>query len=173
MEVLLGLVFGIIFGSILTLAKVIRYEKQVSAVLFKDMTIIKFMFSAVLVGSIGITVLYQMGLIELNLKPLALGGIIIGGILFGLGWSLTGYCPGTSLAALAEGRIHAIFAVMGMIFGSLIFANFYSYLKPLINFGNMGKLTIYQALNVSPFVIILILAIFALGLFYFFEKKRI
>ncbi|MCS7243670.1 MAG: YeeE/YedE thiosulfate transporter family protein [Candidatus Calescibacterium sp.] len=173
MELVLGLVFGVIFGSILTLAKVIRYEKQVSAVLLKDMTIIKFMFSAVVVGSIGVNVLYQMGLINLHLKPMMIGAIVVGGILFGLGWAMTGYCPGTSVAALAEGRVHALFAILGMLVGSMIFANLYPYLKPIIEFGNLGKITIYQYFNVSPYIIIVILAIFAIGIFYFFETKKL
>ncbi|MEN3015233.1 MAG: DUF6691 family protein [bacterium] len=173
MEMLVGLVAGIIFGTILTLAGVIRYEKQVAAVLFKDMTIIKFMFSAAIVGAIGINLLNQLGLISLHLKPLALGAIVFGGILFGLGWALTGYCPGTAVAAIAEGRIHAIFAVIGMIIGSALFINLYPYVKPLIDLGNFGKLTIYQVANTSPFLIILLLTIAAGVLFYVFEKNRL
>lgn len=173
MESILGLVFGIIFGSILTLSKVIRYEKQISAVLFKDMTIVKFMLSSIIVGAIGINILNASGLINLHLKPMMFGAILVGGFFFGFGWALTGYCPGTSVAALAEGRVHALFAIIGMIVGSSIFAHIYPNIKFLINFGNIGKVTIYQYFNASPFVIILFLAILALGIFYLFEKNKI
>ncbi len=173
MNLILGFIFGVLFGSILTLSRVIRFEKQISALLLKDMTIVKFMFSAVIVGAIGINLLNSFGLIELHLKPMMFGAIVIGGILFGLGWSLTGYCPGTAAASLAEGRIHAIFAILGMLVGSAIFAHSYPILKPLLNFGNLGEITIYQYFGISPFVVIFIFALGALFLFIWFEKKKL
>ena len=63
------------------------------------MTILKFMFSTVLVGMVGIYLLHDLGLVSLSLKATVLGGNIIGGLIFGVGWGLVGYCPGTSLGA--------------------------------------------------------------------------
>ena len=73
----------------------LRFEKQVGFLLFKDMTILKFMFSAILVGMVGIYLFRDLGVIELKLKGTLIGAQIIGGLLFGIGWAILGYCPGT------------------------------------------------------------------------------
>ena len=102
----LGLITGILFGLLLQKGRVLRFEKQVGAMLLKDMTIIKFMLSAILVGMVGILVLANMGIITLSHKPMNIGAVVVGGALFGAGWAVMGFCPGTSLGALGEGRWH-------------------------------------------------------------------
>ena len=92
---LLGLATGVIFGFLLQKGRVLRYDKQVGALLLKDMTIFKFMLSAIVVGMFGILALHEMGLITLSLKAMNVGGILVGGALFGVGWAVSGYCPGT------------------------------------------------------------------------------
>ena len=87
MTIVYGLVTGFIFGILLQLGRVIRYDKQVGMLRLKDFTIIKFMLSAVLIGMIGIYLLLGLGLIELNVKTTVLGFVIIGGLIFGVGCS--------------------------------------------------------------------------------------
>ncbi|HQH27481.1 MAG TPA: YeeE/YedE family protein, partial [Oligoflexia bacterium] len=69
-EQMLGLGTGIIFGFLLQKGRVLRFEKQIGAMLLKDMTIFKFMLSAILVGMVGILVLSQAGTISLSHKPM-------------------------------------------------------------------------------------------------------
>ena len=95
-QLVYGLITGIMFGFLLQKARVIRYDKQLGALRFIDMTIVKFMLSSVFVGMIGVYVLTDMGLAKLSVKSTILGGVIPGGLIFGLGWGLLGYCPGTS-----------------------------------------------------------------------------
>ena len=71
-----GLITGIMFGFLLQKARVIRYDKQLGALRFIDMTIIKFMLSSIFVGMIGIYVLTDMGLAKLSVKSTVLGGVI-------------------------------------------------------------------------------------------------
>jgi uncharacterized membrane protein YedE/YeeE len=97
---------------------VLRFEKQVGAMLLKDMTIMKFMLTAILVGMVGINLLAAFGLAKLSPKATVLGANIVGGILFGGGWAIMGFCPGTSVGAVAEGRVHAVFAILGMLAGA-------------------------------------------------------
>ena len=99
-----GLVTGILFGFLLQKGRVLRYDKQLGALRLKDMTIVKFMLSAVLVGMVGIYLLHDLGLVKLSIKSMVAGGVVLGGLTFGAGWGLLGYCPGTSLGALGEGR---------------------------------------------------------------------
>ena len=101
MEQALGLITGILFGILLQKAQVLRFEKQVGFLLLRDMTIIKFMLSAVIVGMAGIYASHALGLISLSIKATNLGAIAIGGTLFGIGWAIAGFCPGTSVGALA------------------------------------------------------------------------
>jgi len=106
-----GLIIGMCFGFLLQKGGVIRYDRQLGALRLQDMTIIKFMLSAVLTGMVGIYLLVDFGAISLRVLPTVIGGNIIGGILFGLGWGLLGYCPATSLGALGEGRYDAIWGI--------------------------------------------------------------
>ena len=168
----LGLITGILFGVLLQQGRVLRFEKQVGAMLLKDMTILKFMLSAILVGMIGIQLLVSLGEIELKIKATDLGAVIAGGLLFGAGWAVMGYCPGTSVGAVGEGRWHAIWAVLGMLLGAALFAEVYPAIeKNLLVWGALGKITLPGVLHVSPWVVIPVLAAVYIVVFIWFEKK--
>ncbi|MBN1956844.1 MAG: YeeE/YedE family protein [Desulfuromonadales bacterium] len=172
MEQFIGLITGLLFGFLLQKGEVLRFEKQVGFMLLKDMTIIKFMFSAVLVGMVGIYAFHSAGIISLSIKATHVGAIIIGGLLFGIGWAIAGFCPGTSVGALAEGRIHAFWAILGMLVGAAIFAEVYPSLKTtVLTWGNYGKITLPQILGISPWPVVAVFIAVGLGMFYWFEKK--
>ena len=103
-QLVYGLVTGLLFGFFLQRGQVLRYDKQIGALRLLDMTIIKFMLSAIFVGMVGIYILYDLELVKLSIKATILGATIFGGLLFGLGWGLLGYCPGTAVGAMGEGR---------------------------------------------------------------------
>lgn len=172
MEQVIGLITGILFGFLLQKGEVLRFEKQVGFMLLKDMTIIKFMFSAVLVGMVGIYAAHSAGLIALSVKATNVGAIIIGGLLFGIGWAIAGFCPGTSVGALAEGRLHAFWAILGMLTGAALYAELYPALKAtVLSWGNYGKVTLPQLLGISPWPIVIAFIAIGLGMFAWFEKK--
>jgi hypothetical protein len=167
-----GLVTGIFFGFFLQKGRVLRYDKQLGALRLMDMTIVKFMLSTVLVGMVGIYLLKDLGLVKLSVKSTNLGGNIIGGLLFGAGWGLLGYCPGTSAGALGEGRWDALWGIIGMLVGAAIFAEVYSSLKTnVLTWGNFGEITLPQLLGLSHWVIVPVFIVGALVLFWWFEKK--
>jgi uncharacterized membrane protein YedE/YeeE len=173
-ELLLGLATGLLFGALLQQGRVLRFEKQVGAMLFTDMTILKFMLSAIIVGMVGINLLVGLDVISLSVKSTSIGANLIGGLLFGAGWAIMGYCPGTSVGAIGEGRWHAIFAVLGMLVGAAIYAEVYPALKDnVLSWGKEGKITLPGVLGISPFLVIVVLSAGFLLLFAFFEKKRI
>ena len=174
MEQIIGLITGLLFGFLLQKGEVLRFEKQVGFMLLKDMTIIKFMFSAVLVGMVGIYAFHSAGIISLSVKATNVGAIIVGGLLFGIGWAIAGFCPGTSVGALAEGRVHAFWAILGMLTGAAIYAEAYPSLKTtLLTWGNYGKITLPQVLGISPWPIVAVFIAIGLGMFYWFEKKNL
>ncbi|SHJ16680.1 hypothetical protein SAMN02745165_01670 [Malonomonas rubra DSM 5091] len=174
MEQIIGLITGILFGFLLQKGEVLRFEKQVGFMLLKDMTIIKFMFTAVLVGMVGIYAFSAAGVISLSLKATNVAAIIIGGLMFGIGWAFAGYCPGTSVGALAEGRIHAVWAILGMLLGAAIYAEAYPVLKKtILAWGNYGKITLPQVLGISPWPVIGVFIVFGVVMLSWFEKKNL
>ena len=173
MDMLLyGLVTGVLFGFLLQKGRVLRYDKQLSALLLKDMTIIKFMLSSVLVGMVGVYILVDLELAKLSIKATVLGGNIIGGLIFGVGWGLLGYCPGTSAGALGEGRWDAIWGLLGMLVGAAIYAEAYPLMKKtVLTFGDFGKITLPELLGVNHWIVVVFSIVAGLSLFRFFEKK--
>lgn len=170
----LGLLTGIGFGFLLQRGRVLRFGKQVGAMLFKDMTIFKFMLSAIVVGMFGILVLSEQGFITLSHKPMNVGAVVVGGALFGVGWAIMGFCPGTAVGAVGEGRWHAIFGIIGMLIGAAAYAQFYPFFKAtVLSWADFGKISLPQVLGVSPWVVAIGFTIITLAMFRFFEKKGV
>jgi hypothetical protein len=174
MELILGIVTGFIFGFLLQKARVLRFEKQVGFLQLKDMTILKFMLSAVLVGMMGIYFFQGIGMIDLKLKATVIGANVIGGLIFGVGWAVLGYCPGTSVGAIAEGRWHAVWGILGMLAGAALYAELYPAMKStVLTWGDFGKITLPEIVHLSPWLIIAVFVLVGTGLFHWFEKKEI
>lgn len=149
-DMIMGLVTGIVFGVLLQRAGVIRYDKQLAALRLRDMTILKFMLSTICVAMIGTYLLVDLGMAKLSIKPTILGGVVIGGALFGVGWAIFGYCPGTAMGALGEGRLDTVFGLAGMLVGAGIYAEIYPLMKnTVLTWGDYGKITIPQVLGVN------------------------
>ncbi len=172
MSLFLGFVTGILFGACLQQGTVLRYEKQIGALRLMDMTIVKFMFSAIMVGAIGVHLLLDLGVVQFSPRGLSLGSQVIGGSLFGIGWGIIGFCPGTSIGALGEGRWHVIWPIFGMLIGGIVFALIYpftqAYIQPL---GNFGSISLATLLGINHWIVIIIMAGCVFFLFRFFERK--
>ncbi|HKK32386.1 MAG TPA: YeeE/YedE thiosulfate transporter family protein [Desulfomicrobiaceae bacterium] len=172
MSLVYGLITGILFGFLLQKGEVIRYDKQLGALRFQDMTILKFMLSTILTAMIGVYLLLDLGVIALQLKSTILGANIVGGVLFGCGWALLGYCPGTAAGALGEGRWDALWGVLGMLVGAALYAEAYPIMKAtFLSWGVFGKITLPQILGIGHWPVIAGFAIIVLILFTTFERK--
>ena len=173
-DLTLGLLTGILFGFLLQKGGVLRFDRQIGALLLKDMTIVKFMLSAILVGSVGLQLLADAKLIALSHKAMNLGGVILGGLLFGGGWALAGYCPGTAVGALGEGHWDALFVVLGMLFGAALYAEVFLFLKAtVLAWKDYGRIALPQTLGVSPWQCIAVLWGAVAVTFVWFEYKRL
>lgn len=171
---ILGLITGLGFGFLLQRGRVLRFDKQVGAMLLKDMTIFKFMLSAILVGMVGIQLLASAGMIALSHKAFNVGAVVVGGALFGGGWAVMGFCPGTSVGAFGEGRWHAIFAIAGMVAGAAVYAELYPFFKStVLAWKDFGKIGIAEALNISAWFVIPLFWAGTIGLFVWFERKKL
>ncbi len=169
---LAGLVTGILFGILLQRAEVLRYDRQLGALRLRDMTIFKFMFSAVIVGMAGLHVAFALGLAHPHVKPAHLLANLLGGLVFGAGWALLGYCPGTSLGALGEGRWDAAFGVAGGVTGAALFALAWPWTKAhLLPVGSLGKVTLPALLGLPWWIVLPPVAAGLAALLYWFERR--
>lgn len=147
-QLLLGALFGVIFGFLLQKGGVAKYHVLLGVLLLEDFTVVKVMLTAIIVGSIGVLSLHALGLVKLHIKPTRYAANIIGGLLFGVGFALLGYCPGTGAAALGQGNWDAIAGVIGLMAGSYIFAEYSGWLgKTVMKWGDRGKLMLQELLG--------------------------
>ena len=131
------MLIGIAFGFFLERAGFGSSRKLTGVFYFKDMSVIKVMFTAVMTAAIGLSFLLSFGLISLNsiyLMPTVYGAHIVGGLIFGIGFVMGGWCPGTAAAGLAGGKLDALIFLIGAVIGSAIFNEIFAIIKPLCLF---------------------------------------
>src|SRR5690625_3612643 len=116
---LLGLVTGTAFGYILYRAGVSRCGCIFDALNLLNLKAVKLMLTAVATGSLIVYPLSALGLVTIGGKTLYVLGVLVGGAIFGAGFALAGYCPGTALAALGAGTKHILWVVAGGLTGAL------------------------------------------------------
>jgi hypothetical protein len=144
-----GVIFGLVFGFLLQKGGVGKYNVLVGQLLLQDFTVAKVMLTAIVVGMVGIFALHHFAKVNLHIKPTRIGSNIIGGLLFGAGFALIGYCPGTAAAALGQGSWDALFGMAGLVAGSWIFAEFSASLKKTVEkWGDLGKMLLPDLLHV-------------------------
>ena len=156
MILLLGLVLGTAFGAVLQLSGASSYTKIIGTLRLKDYTIMKLIMTAIGVGLVGVHVLDALGVAHMKVKDLYLPGIVVAGLIFGVGFAITGYCPGTALAAAAEGKPDAWMTIVGGLFGALTFAFLLPSLElSLASLGRFGPVTIHNSLGISGLLVAL------------------
>ncbi|MBL8073130.1 MAG: YeeE/YedE family protein [Nitrospira sp.] len=163
MILLLGLVLGAAFGAILQLSGATSYMKIIGTLRLRDFTIMKLIMTAIGVGLIGVHVLDAVGMAHMKVKDLYVPGIVIAGLIFGVGFAVTGYCPGTALAAAAEGKPDAWMTIVGGLCGALTFAFLWPDLESsLAALGGFGPVTLHGSFGVEGLLIALPLGILCL-----------
>lgn len=172
-QLLLGLFFGIIFGFLLQKGGATRYDVILGQLLLTDFTVVKIMLSAVVTGMIGIYILKGMGMVTLAPKPGSFGMSVIGGLLFGVGFALLGYCPGTISGAVGDGHLDAaIGGVAGIIIGSGLFAALYPKLsRGILKKGDFGTLTFPELLRVNGWFVVIPVIFIILFILYRLESS--
>ncbi len=171
--VILALVFGVMFGFALNKAGLTRYAKIVNQFRFLDMTVLKFMMSALVVTMLGLYPLRAMGILTFPTVPATyVVGNLVGGLIFGVGMALAGFCPGTAAAGAGEGKLdYLIPGMLGFLTGAVIFGLGYSFIMPKITaIDNLGNVVIPDMWNLNPFLTVLVFAFMALGLFYAIDR---
>lgn len=149
-QLVLGLLFGLVFGFLLQKSGVARYEVLMGQLLLTDFTVIKVMLTAIVVGMVGVFALRALKLVELHVKPTHYASNIAGGLLFGVGLGVLGYCPGTGVAALGQGNYDAIAGILGLLVGSYLFAETSGVVGSTIDkIGSRGRLMLPDLLGMK------------------------
>jgi uncharacterized membrane protein YedE/YeeE len=145
------LILGFLFGDILQYAKLNRYDTISGLAMLNNFAVAKAIFVAVGVGAILINIEIGLGLAVYHAKPIMVIGIVLGGLIFGSGMAILGYCPGTLAVSLGEGSLDALFGIIGGLAGGLI----YTLLLPSFNFilgPNLGKITLNSLIGNNGFI---------------------
>jgi hypothetical protein len=172
MQLTLGFWMGIVFGFLLQKGGVTQYDVIIGQLLLKDFTVVKIMLSAVLVGMIGVHLLCSIGLAKLHPKAGSIGTSVIGGLIFGVGFGILGYCPGTVAAAAGAGALDALLGgVVGILLGAWLFALAYPKLQgTILSKMDFGELTLPQLFKVNQWIVVVPVAILIILLLLLIAK---
>ncbi|MBS3810091.1 MAG: YeeE/YedE family protein [Desulfobacterales bacterium] len=174
-QILLGLFSGIAFGFVIQRAGATNADKMAKAHLMIEADIPRFMLLAVVISAVGLVGLQASGVGRLLIIPTSLVATGIAGVLFGIGWGLCGYCPGTTWAAAGEGRMDAIFALLGGLAGTAVFAQVHEILIPLLHAPtNVGQITLADWFGdklIAAAVLIVVFAVCIWGIGLLWERS--
>lgn len=174
-QLLWGLLFGVIFGFLLQKGGATKYDVILGQLLLQDNTVVKIMMSAVLVGMPGIFLMKKFGWVDFQVKFGSLGKNVIGGLIFGLGFALLGFCPGTIAGAVGNGMMDAMIGGLpGIVIGSGLFAAAFPKLRNgILQWGDYGQLTLPQLFKVNEWVVIIPLSLLIIIFFVVLEMNGI
>lgn len=167
-----GLAFGIVFGFLLQKGGATKYDVIIGQLLLTDFTVLKIMLSAVVTGMIGIHAMKALGWVQLHLKSGSLGMNVIGGLIFGVGFAVLGYCPGTIAGAIGNGYLDALVGgLAGILMGAGLFAALYPRLsQSILKKGYFGDLTLPKLFKVNDWVVVVPVAVLVFLLLYWLEQ---
>ena len=150
-----GLGIGIGFGFLLQRGGVTRYEVVIGQLLLRDFTVVKIMLTAILTGMFGVHALRAAGLATFSKKPGSVGSTVIGGLIFGAGFALLGYCPGTMIGAVGQGSVDALFGIAGMLIGTAVYAAAFPALsRSVLKVGDFGQITLPELFKVGVWPVV-------------------
>lgn len=173
----IAFLIGILFGFTLERAGFGSARKLAAQFYFRDMTVLKVMFTAIVTAMVGLLYLNLIDVLDLSLvslNPTYLWPQIMGGAIMGIGFVVGGYCPGTSLVASATGKLDGMIYVAGAMFGMLVYGETYPLFSHFAESGYLGERTLSDWLGVRPGVVAFLVILMALGMFYgaeLLEKK--
>lgn len=168
-QLLLGFLIGIGFGFLLDRGGTTDFNIIVEQLLLENFRVVKVIFSAVVVGMIGVHFVVKYLPPELQPKPLKWKPLIVGSLLFGSGFAILGLCPCNAAGAMGTGAVHALFGVLGMILGSGLFASIYPRIKGFMSESDLGAVTVPDSLGVRSGWVVIVFSIVLLGVMYFLE----
>ncbi len=167
------LLIGLLFGATLETAGFGNSKKLAAQFYFKDLTVFKVMFTAIVVACTLIFLSSSVGLLDYNLvwvPPTYLWPGIVGGLIMGAGFIVGGFCPGTSLVAMATGKTDGVFFVLGVLTGIFLFGETVSQFAVFFESSYMGRFTLPELFGLDFGTVVLAVVVMALLMFWGAEK---
>ena len=167
------LLIGFSFGYVLEIAGFGNSKKLAAQFYFKDLTVIKVMFGAIVVAMVLVFGASALGLLDYNLiwvNPTYLWPGILGGLIMGFGFIIGGFCPGTSLVGMATGKLDGVFFVLGVLFGIFLFGETVGTYDEFWHSSYMGRFTLPELLGLPTGVVVLAVILMAIFVFWGAEK---
>ncbi len=167
------LIFGFIFGATLQYAKLNKYDVISGMATLDNLAVAKAIAVAIGVGAILLNVEIGLGLASYHVKPLILGGVVFGGIVFGVGMAILGYCPGTLAVSLGEGSMDALVGIIGGLLGGLLYTLALPIIHGLLG-PNLGALSLNSVVGsgVVFYLLVLVLGALFIGVALWMHKKE-
>jgi uncharacterized protein len=171
-NLIVALALGVFFGFFLERGGLGNPHKLTGIFYLTDFAVPKAMFTAILVAATGLCVLSDLKVLDMSkvwIIPTFFWPQLVGGALFGLGYLVSGYCPGTAVAGLASGRLDALVAMIGIGSGTLLFSVLYPWLEGFYKTSDMGQPTLPGLLGINHWVVLAIVFALAGSMFYTME----
>lgn len=162
------LLIGFAFGWTLQRTELSKYERIVGVFRFRDLTVLRFLLTALVTASVGIGLLRAFGLaVAVPIPATYVSGNLVGGAIFGVGMALSGFCPGTVAAGAGEGRLdNLVPGVLGLLTGAVVYGLSYEKIMPrLATSLRLGEVTIPALLHVEPWLVVIVFAEVAILIF--------
>ena len=154
MTLLYALLVGVAMGALIQRVGASSPRMILASLRLENLTIIKFMATTIAVGAVVAYLLSLWMPMHFDIKPTYVIGVAVGGLIFGVGFAVGGYCPGTCVVGIGEGRRDAIAALLGGITGALVFTLVYTLIEgTLIKPLNYGKITLASVLHLPAVVV--------------------
>jgi len=168
-SLIVAFVIGIGFGFFLERAGFGSARKLTDQFYFRDVAVFRVMFTAIVTAMLGLFYLAAAGWVDLGLvyiQPTYLWPQILGGLLLGVGFIVGGYCPGTSIVALATGKLDAWVFVAGVFAGILAIGEAWPAIEGFANSSALGRLTLPEVLHLPVGLVVLLVVLMAIGGFW-------
>jgi len=165
-SVWLVLFIGFCFGAIILYSRLDKFEKMAGFMIFEDTLVPRMAMTTVALSSLGFYFLVDAGYASYAIKPTILGGLIIGGILFGIGLVILGKCPSAFFVSVSEGRVDAFVGVLGGMVGGAVFTIAYPWIEKIIG-PDLGKIRLSDLLGGYDLAIVLTFSTVLLVTAYF------
>jgi len=165
-SLLVALVIGIGFGFFLERGGLGSSTKLAAQFYFRDLTVFKVMFTAIITAMLGLYWLSWFGFLDLTLvyvNPTYILPQLLGGLIFGVGFVTGGLCPGTCLVSTSTGRIDGMLTLIGIFFGIFVFGETVSFFYDFLYSTSAGQITIPQLLNLPHAVVLLLIVVLAIA----------
>ncbi len=171
----LAALIGFFFGFALERAGFGNPKKLTAIFYLRDFAVLKVMFTTIVVCILGLCYFSIFGWIDLgrvHILPTYIWPQIVGGLLLGAGFLIGGYCPTTSVVATASGKLDGLIFILGMVFGSLIFAQVFPLIQGFYTSGHMGAIRLPDILKINSGIVALLVCLLAVGAFWMAEKTE-